>query len=694
MVIFHTDHWGAIAHYIVLAVTEYKDAERILICTDVLNSREKILNNFVRKNIFNKIITDINLKHPGANLKQQSDIQRAVIDTIDRVLDENNISISVRDTVYSATDIDGLFRYYLMMKRIKYNHLMIAVNDIYDNSKNNELYNIGIATKEYMALVRENHIHDGQSPWCEKIIAFPGTEIKNNRIKQKIIRYDLVEKLESLNDGDAEKILECFGMSIESLGAIKCMLLSNSEGYLWSRIAQSGYNGRDQKEHTLLYQLLIDFYSRSNINQMVIKPHPNNYVDWGKYFNGIPVLNKNMPIELILLSKSCYLEDIVGLQTTAIDKIQKRVRNEIFVGIDFAYYYHAICRLYVICECYKKCQLNIPLHEYGFSNSFFTSFINYAMDASISDTCVDDDPEYKGSIFKIYRYIDSMTFRDARRAVQNLDNKSIIGVLSIVEENPIYRLIKNCYPIVLRIIKKALKSEIVLPLQDEYVLLFTKSPILKEKLQGVRVDKTLEITGVQLHAETLTDFETELFFEKINQHNEMKALNRYVQVLTDSLMSNGIYSLKGIFDFETYLANLRMLKDVLIFIAIKDNAGKNFTYTAVKYWKALGLKTDIDILGWNSYLAIIDNDKVIYEVAGQREDPSEYCTTFDGIEVKMYSKSYNKGNLASILFDGKECAVNGRGINIVVYDKLNRQICDSVAFDTFLPVIKCSRKQF
>lgn len=82
----------------------------------------------------------------------------------------------------------------------------------------------------------------------------------------------------------------------------------------------------------------------------------------------------------------------------------------------------------------------------------------------------------------------------------------------------------------------------------------------------------------------------------------------------------------------------------------------------------------------------------MYEAAGQREEPSEYSTKLCGMELKMYSRSYNKGNLASILFDGKECAVNGRGINIVVYDKSNRRICDSVAFDTFLPVIKCSRK--
>ena len=38
--------------------------------------------------------------------------------------------------------------------------------------------------------------------------------------------------------------------------------------------------------------------------------------------------------------------------------------------------------------------------------------------------------------------------------------------------------------------------------------------------------------------------------------------------------------------------------------------------------------------------------------------------------------------MCSILINGKEYAVNSRGLNIVVYDNINKCVVDSICFDT------------
>lgn len=694
MVIFHTDHWGAIAHFIVLAVNYHYDDDKLLIYTENDKCKKQVAERWVETGIFNKIIFSNEIQHPGDRLHDKLLIEKAILEKIDFVLHENNIDINLVQKIYSSTDIDGIFRYYLAKKKKHYTLVMLSEKDIYENYKSKELYDIGDVTSEYMDLLNENHIYDGTSEFCDSIIAFPSTPLENNKIKKKIVKFDLGKEIEKISEVMGEKILNSFGTSISEIEQYKRILLSNSGGYLWRSISAAGYDAKDILEHTLIYQELIDFYSLSTSDNIVIKAHPNNGVNWHKYFFGITEINRDMPIELIKLSRECYLSEVIALQTSAVDKIQNRVKKVILATVDFALYYHLICKLYILCKIYFDLQIQKPLHEWGFSEKFFDAFIKYVFENIGTNWSLAKSKLFQEGCFKIYKDLSVMDTFDAYRFIRAMDNDSALAVINVSPVIPLYRLknIPNVYTLVFRVQKDPIKSEVLLPLEDEYIIIFTKSFELKEKLKRETIDKTLQVTGVQMHAEALSEFAKERYFQELYRKNELYAIEKYMDILTDFIKRGSVYSLKNIIDFEAYLASLRLIKDAVILISVKDNAGKNFTHTAVKYWKALGLKTDIDILGWNSYLAIIDADNVTYEAAGQREEPSEYSTKFCGMELKMYSRSYNKGNLASILIEGKECAVNGRGINIVVYDKLNRQICDSVAFDTFLPIVKCSRK--
>lgn len=128
--------------------------------------------------LFNKVIFSNKIQHPGDKLHDKKLIHETILNTIDDVLNENGINIQNATKIYSTTDIDGVFRYYLASKEKHYDIIMLSVRDIYEEYKNRELYEIGDVTKEYMQLLYENHIYDGESIYCDNIFAFPGNPIR------------------------------------------------------------------------------------------------------------------------------------------------------------------------------------------------------------------------------------------------------------------------------------------------------------------------------------------------------------------------------------------------------------------------------------------------------------------------------------------------------------------------------------
>ncbi|MCD7729752.1 MAG: hypothetical protein LUI60_07585 [Clostridia bacterium] len=369
MVIFHTDHWGAMAHYIVLAVTKHKDDEKVLIFTECTETKRIVMTKLQKEKIFDKVIFGNEIRRPGAKLKDKDLIRKEIVQTIDEVLLKNDIDICHVNKVYTATDIDGFFRYYLMQKKVYYTLVMLDAWDIYySNVKNRELYTIGLASEQCMNLFTESHLFDGTNEYCKEIIAFPSTEIKDAKLKKKAVKYDLLAQLDEISKSTAKIILNCFDVNFDYLSKLKRILISNSDGAYRKQMEKGGIDAKNKEEHALLYQLLIDFYSYNN-EEIIVKPHPHNFLNWGKYFD-LKELSKDMPIEFIRFNKDCFINEVIGLQTTSIPKIQDKVQNVVLSTMDYATYYHSMCKLYVVSKLFIDCQIGMQFEQVGFTEGF------------------------------------------------------------------------------------------------------------------------------------------------------------------------------------------------------------------------------------------------------------------------------------------------------------------------------------
>ncbi len=132
-----------------------------------------------------------------------------------------------------------------------------------------------------------------------------------------------------------------------------------------------------------------------------------------------------------------------------------------------------------------------------------------------------------------------------------------------------------------------------------------------------------------------------------------------------------------------YLSSLKNKTDGnIIVIAVKDTTGAALDPSVSEKLKALGLSTNLQGQHGHSYAAVINSGRVVFEQLGSGERPTVFNSDVGGCRLYVASRVYRNGNEAVIEIDGKNYSVNSRGLNIVIYNKAEKKLVDSVCFDT------------
>ena len=124
-----------------------------------------------------------------------------------------------------------------------------------------------------------------------------------------------------------------------------------------------------------------------------------------------------------------------------------------------------------------------------------------------------------------------------------------------------------------------------------------------------------------------------------------------------------------------------------VLIAVKDEASSGLDERDIEKLRNLGfIQTPAGVYR-ASYAAAESGGELIDEKITAEESGESVAISGilpDGTPFSLESGGYKASNHASVCVDGKEYSVNGRGLNIVVYDNLDHKVIDSAAFDTFL----------
>ena len=166
------------------------------------------------------------------------------------------------------------------------------------------------------------------------------------------------------------------------------------------------------------------------------------------------------------------------------------------------------------------------------------------------------------------------------------------------------------------------------------------------------------------------------------QDQQIQALKHLIMNITGNISE----SLSDKVDIIDYLEAVRNnKKGNLIVVSVKDTPGLNLdNFIAHELMDTLGIETDLQKKHSRSYIAVIDDGRVVYENLGDDLAPSVFRDKLGDYELYVTSRVYRNGNESVIQINDTDYSVNKRGLNIVVFSKKDNSLVDSVCFDTHL----------
>lgn len=167
-------------------------------------------------------------------------------------------------------------------------------------------------------------------------------------------------------------------------------------------------------------------------------------------------------------------------------------------------------------------------------------------------------------------------------------------------------------------------------------------------------------------------------FEDKRNKEEYKAWDESCELYERLLYDRTILEETNLFEYFDKINN----PGYTVVIATKGDTSKYFTNEVKSAFAGLGLEIDVADKSYQSYLAIISEQKVVFEqqMEGKQVSFCEYVDELNIVASSFSDKSI--GNNASILIDGTEYSLHKNGFNIVVYDNEVGQIVARRAFDT------------
>lgn len=176
-----------------------------------------------------------------------------------------------------------------------------------------------------------------------------------------------------------------------------------------------------------------------------------------------------------------------------------------------------------------------------------------------------------------------------------------------------------------------------------------------------------------------------------NQSNEYNNL----KLLSEEKNYDKRQDLLNAEDIKEYLNYLGEIKNKsLIIMSVKDTCGYGMTEQTLESMMNLGIKSNLMKKHNYGYIAVISRGEVLFDKLSELNGTIEYSEVIENIYVYVKSSPYKSDNVAQIRLSGwMNCAVNSRGLNIVVLDLDSKKLIDSACFDTHLNINRVVRKE-
>lgn len=165
----------------------------------------------------------------------------------------------------------------------------------------------------------DNYIPYGYDDSIEKIYLTGAVEIPHE-IKQKVELINIQDLWDKKTDNEKEEILAIFGLGLNYFNK-----WADKEYVLLTQPFDE-VGVIDENEKIALYKKILSNYDHSKI---IIKVHPKEVTNYGKYFPEIQIIDNKFPFELMLLTCD-NLSKIITLRSTCAFNIKKKIIIDLY----------------------------------------------------------------------------------------------------------------------------------------------------------------------------------------------------------------------------------------------------------------------------------------------------------------------------------------------------------------------------
>ncbi len=136
-------------------------------------------------------------------------------------------------------------------------------------------------------------------------------------------------------------------------------------------------------------------------------------------------------------------------------------------------------------------------------------------------------------------------------------------------------------------------------------------------------------------------------------------------------------------DMLSFLEAASQREHTTIFFSASDDMKNALSEEAVDALHRSGLLTDFGLLNYRgAFVGVVDDGVSVYEAVSDRAI-SHSGQLGEACKYTLKSAGWLVGSKSSIVINGTEYSMGGRGVNIVVYDNEYGVVLDSASFDTF-----------
>ncbi len=706
-VVYFVGHYGGFLLCLLHKASFYKDSEALYIYVKTYSSQPT--NDFMQKistekiDAFGQVICMDESLFWG--LKDEVETKNKVIEHYNAIFDSHNIVLDENTDIYMNFDEFNSMGIYLNSKMPKGTvgiittalERLVSYVDMY-------LFNEIEDRHFYSKLQRECRTLDKDGKYVTKIIRT--FDIDN--IDRTVVRKEAIENAETyeyfnldiakknLSFQQANVLKNLFQCEIEKHGYDTFNMLLLSSNFTAFKLSTT------EKEFIYGNQILAD-YCLGN-KPVVIKPHPRadyGKDTWEKAFNNCCYIPGYLPAE--------YMEDIginigtlLATGSTGTSFASRTAKRKISFGRLYWFNYQYIHQIYSL--LHLAAYLGIKdFYYFGIPDEMVDAIIEcYPMLQVFQNVNkvnrIGDITEESVIVIPVTNKLG----KDLNTWMQE-DLKNIIGtqknvIISFLGmENDFSNGIWNDVAIKSQLIdfvikKEKIKKEVLAGDEDELFSIYCPNLEKRKKVKTFSLAYSLQNAGISLNIfskaicvdiDSKGDFLLDAFEGMSTSLSHMtRSLNTLVNFMDERLQL--------ISSFKKYIHELQNI-DKAIIISVRDTPGHKITPELSRMLQNLGLNEDLHAKHWHSYAAVIYKKHVLFEKLSA-ENAVYYETEILDNNITVSSAALKHGNKARIEINNKEYSINGRGLNIVVYDLLGKNLIDSVCFDSHVNGIPCVRE--